>query len=95
MSARRNVLTSQMLPNPAPTAAAPVSTVSTVGASGSAGELLRARRCVAAIDMDCFYAQCEELRHPELKGRRGEGWGERGRGRSRLDFAGGRSGMRA
>ncbi|CAK9098842.1 DNA polymerase iota (Rad30 homolog B) [Durusdinium trenchii] len=69
MSARRNVLTSQMLPNPAPTAAAPVSTVSTVGASGSAGELLRARRCVAAIDMDCFYAQCEELRHPELKGR--------------------------
>ena len=26
-------------------------------------------RIVASVDLDCFYAQCEELRHPELKGK--------------------------
>ena len=26
-------------------------------------------RCIASIDIDCFYAQCEELRHPHLKGK--------------------------
>lgn len=26
-------------------------------------------RCVLSIDIDCFYAQAEELRRPELKGR--------------------------
>ena len=38
-------------------------------ASSSARELLEAKSCIAAIDMDCFYAQCEELRQPELKGK--------------------------
>lgn len=26
-------------------------------------------RVVLAVDCDCFYAQCEELRRPELKGK--------------------------
>eukprot|EP00438_Fugacium_kawagutii_P033205 Skav219819 [mRNA] locus=scaffold147:416447:418114:+ [translate_table: standard] len=38
-------------------------------AAASAEELLKEKSCVAAIDMDCFYAQCEELRRPELKGK--------------------------
>ncbi|CAK0906643.1 unnamed protein product [Prorocentrum cordatum] len=37
--------------------------------SASAAALLPLERCVAAIDMDCFYAQCEELRRPELRGK--------------------------
>lgn len=26
-------------------------------------------RCIVSIDADCFYAQCEELRTPSLKGK--------------------------
>ena len=25
-------------------------------------------RVIASVDLDCFYAQCETLRHPELRG---------------------------
>jgi DNA polymerase iota len=35
----------------------------------SCPRLLRCLRCIASIDIDCFYAQCEELRHPHLKGK--------------------------
>mmetsp|Transcript_27161 Transcript_27161/g.63163 ORF Transcript_27161/g.63163 Transcript_27161/m.63163 type:complete len:600 (-) Transcript_27161:33-1832(-) len=38
------------------------------GASASSPTLLASHRCIAAVDLDCFYAQCEELRRPELKG---------------------------
>ena len=38
-------------------------------AAANAPVLLGERRCICLIDMDCFYAQCEELRRPELKGR--------------------------
>ena len=58
MSAWRNILTSQMIPE----------TASSHSAS-AAQELLETMSCIAAIDMDCFYAQCEELRRPELKGK--------------------------
>ena len=49
--------------------AAPFGAPESCGAGASAVELLGTRRCVAAIDMDCFYAQCEELRRPDLKGK--------------------------
>jgi hypothetical protein len=26
-------------------------------------------RVIASVDLDCFYAQCETLRRPELKGK--------------------------
>ena len=39
------------------------------GSTASSAELLETKSCICAIDMDCFYAQCEELRRPELKGK--------------------------
>ena len=63
----RNILTSQMIPE-APVEAAPERS-SAARAAASSSELLASSRCVLAIDMDCFYAQCEEIRHPHLKGR--------------------------
>ena len=43
--------------------------LSTSMSAQSAVELLETRCCIAAIDMDCFYAQAEEVRQPSLKGR--------------------------
>lgn len=63
---RRNTLTSQMLPAVDLPQTAPNTSQR---ASTSAGRLLKSGRLVAAIDMDCFYAQCEELRRPELRGK--------------------------
>ena len=40
-----------------------------VTAGASAASLLLSSRCVISLDLDCFYAQCEELRRPELKGK--------------------------
>ncbi|KAL3898737.1 MAG: hypothetical protein SGPRY_012780 [Prymnesium sp.] len=37
-------------------------------AESSSVELLCSRRVIALIDLDCFYAQCEELRQPSLRG---------------------------
>jgi hypothetical protein len=39
----------------------------TVGSGSAAGAW--GDRVVASIDLDCFYAQCEELRNPALKGK--------------------------
>ncbi|CAJ1379975.1 unnamed protein product [Effrenium voratum] len=66
-----SVLTSHMIPTD-PDPAPGLSAAAASGASGSAPQLLKAGAqgaCVAAIDMDCFYAQCEEIRQPELKGK--------------------------
>mmetsp|Transcript_59264 Transcript_59264/g.136836 ORF Transcript_59264/g.136836 Transcript_59264/m.136836 type:complete len:140 (+) Transcript_59264:3-422(+) len=38
-------------------------------AAQSSEVLLRDKRVICSIDLDCFYAQCEELRNPELKGK--------------------------
>ena len=38
-------------------------------AMDSCARLLRSPRCIVSIDIDCFYAQCEELRYPHLKGK--------------------------
>jgi len=35
----------------------------------SSESLLRDKRVICSIDLDCFYAQCEELRNPSLKGK--------------------------
>ncbi|CAE8631246.1 unnamed protein product [Polarella glacialis] len=63
----QNVLTSQMIP--AGTADAAAASGNASRAAASAPSLLRSTRVVLAIDMDCFYAQCEELRRPELRGK--------------------------
>ncbi|CAE7631210.1 POLI [Symbiodinium sp. CCMP2456] len=63
----RNILTSQMIPEAC--GEGKLSEPSTARAAASSPELLAASRCILAIDMDCFYAQCEEIRHPHLKGR--------------------------
>ena len=68
MSTWRNVLTSQMIPE-SDSSCGPSGDDSSSSASSSAPELLEAKSCIAAIDMDCFYAQCEELRRPELRGK--------------------------
>lgn len=67
-----NVLTSALMPVSVPavaSAGAPCSDAALALASFSAAELLQSKRCIASVDADCFYAQCEELRHPELKGK--------------------------
>ena len=63
----RNILTSQMIPEA--WSEGKLSEPSTARAAASSPELLAASSCILAIDMDCFYAQCEEIRHPHLKGR--------------------------
>ena len=40
-----------------------------VTAGASSSSQLLSSRCVISLDLDCFYAQCEELRRPELKGK--------------------------
>ena len=58
-----SVLTSHMIPTD-PDPAPGLSAAAASGASGSAPQLLKAGAqgaCVAAIDMDCFYAQCEDV----------------------------------
>nr|QDO16334.1 DNA polymerase iota [Lingulodinium polyedra] len=68
---RHNVLTSQMISGEGGEAsdAQRATPGACASSSGSASELLRSARCIAAIDMDCFYAQCEELRNPALRGK--------------------------
>lgn len=68
MSAWSNILTSQMIPE-TPKSSIPTNPSLLSGAAASSAELLATKSCIAAIDMDCFYAQCEELRRPELKGK--------------------------
>ena len=59
-------LTSAMLPTaPACSSHKPRANVN---AGSSAQTLLRSRRCIVSLDIDCFYAQAEELRHPHLRG---------------------------
>ena len=55
-------------PREAAARASPVAPRASATAAQSALELLRSRRCVVSLDIDCFYAQCEELRRPELRG---------------------------
>ncbi|KAL1523746.1 hypothetical protein AB1Y20_018674 [Prymnesium parvum] len=66
-SSRGRPLTSAMLELPAASPpAAPA--VAALSAESSSLELLCVRRVVCLIDLDCFYAQCEELRDPSLRG---------------------------
>ena len=63
--AMANILTSQMIPEKGVAS----ESCGVAGSASSASELLQLRSCVLAIDMDCFYAQCEELRNPLLRGK--------------------------
>ena len=64
MAGRRNVLTSAMLSVERADGISLPAAIYTL----EQAELLHSRRCIASIDLDCFYAQCEELREPALKG---------------------------
>lgn len=52
------------------TSSLPASTVSssTADVTSSSTSFDWGGRVVASVDLDCFYAQCEEIRRPELKG---------------------------
>ncbi|CAE7585302.1 Poli [Symbiodinium natans] len=63
-----NILTSQMIPDSCEKGKFQKPALASRAAASSPG-LLAASRFVLAIDMDCFYAQCEEIRHPHLKGK--------------------------